>query len=254
MEKASRTGLIRGEETITDDLLLNIQSAHPSEVITCQFNKREEGFTGADWEWWRTDGRLWYGLLIQAKRLNHKSHKYPEIQRLVGKSARPQIDVLIDQARLKGIDPLYFFYNYSSRNPAAFTWNCGHPFVLEQLGCTVAHAGAVEQLLGQGGVGLPKISPISYPLRCLVCCPVLAESNDPLPRCAHGVAKRLRVFAQQDEVAPGDFPAPVPKPPGYVLRLLHTAPEDRGGVIDELREQVGPIGSLVVIKDRREEK
>ena len=67
---ATRGGLRRGEETITEDLLLNVKKAHPSEVIEYQFNKREKSFTGADWEWWLTDGRLWFGLLIQAKRLD----------------------------------------------------------------------------------------------------------------------------------------------------------------------------------------
>jgi hypothetical protein len=110
LHKASVTGLIRGEETITDDLLLNIQTAHPYEVITYQFNRREESFTDADWEWWLTDGRLWFGLLIQAKRLNPKSHRHPQINKRVGKK-KPQIDLLIEQAALKDIDPLYFFYN-----------------------------------------------------------------------------------------------------------------------------------------------
>jgi len=174
--RASGARLIRGEETITDDLLLNVQTAHPYEVITYQFNKREEPFTGADWEWWLTDGHLWYGLLIQAKRLDLNSHKYPQIKKLVGKPGTPQIDLLIEQARLKHIDPLYFFYNYSTGNPSALTWNCGTtPFDLYQLGCMVAHAGAVKRVLGNGGAGLPRISPISYPLRCLVCCPVLAK-------------------------------------------------------------------------------
>ena len=53
-------GVGRSEETITEDLLLNVKTAHPYEVIEYQFNKREEAFTGADWEWWLTDGRLWY--------------------------------------------------------------------------------------------------------------------------------------------------------------------------------------------------
>lgn len=50
LEKAGRTGLIRGEETITVDFLSNVQTADPYEVITCRFNKREDGFTAADWE------------------------------------------------------------------------------------------------------------------------------------------------------------------------------------------------------------
>lgn len=251
--RASGAGLIRSEETITDDLLLNVQTAHPYEVITYQFNKREEPFTGADWEWWLTDGHLWYGLLIQAKRLDLKSHKYPQIKKVVGKPGTPQIDLLIEQARLKGIDPLYFFYNYSTGSPSAFTWNCGTtPFDLYQLGCTVAHAAAVNRVLGKGGAGLPRISPISYPLRCLVCCPVLAEPDDSLPGCAHGISKRLRIFAEQVDTAPYGDPHPLAEPPGYVRRLLATAPDERGRVIEELRDQVGPIGSLIIIKDRRE--
>jgi len=253
LRNATRGGLNRGEETITDDLLLNVRNAHPNEVITYQFNKREENFTGADWEWWLTDGRLWFGLLIQAKRLDPSSGKYPEIKRLVGKAKTPQIDLLMGQARLKGIDPLYFFYNYSNGNPSAFTWNCGHPCDVQQLGCTVALAAAVKRALVQGGAGLPKIIPISYPLRCLICCPVLAEPDNSLPGCAHGIAKRLRIFAEQADAAPRDHPYPLPEPPGYVRRLLATASDERGRVIDELREQVGPVGSLVVIKDRREE-
>lgn len=246
-------GINRSEETITDDLLLSVRNAHPYEVIQYQFNKREEAFTGADWEWWLTDSRLWYGLLIQAKRLDPKSHKYTQMKKRIGRHKTPQIDLLIEQARLKGIDPLYFFYNYSSGNPAAFTWNCSTmPFDLLQLGCTVAHAGAVKHALAQGGAGLPKISPIFYPLRCLVCCPVFAEPDDSLPGCAHGITRRLRVFAEQVDAAPGDY-HPLREPPDYVRRLLATSPEERGQVIDQLREQIGPIGSLVVIKDRRED-
>ena len=59
---ATRGGVGRGEETITEDLLPNVKKAHPYDVIEYQFNKREEFFTGADWEWWLTDGRLWFGL------------------------------------------------------------------------------------------------------------------------------------------------------------------------------------------------
>jgi hypothetical protein len=196
---------------------------------------------------------LWFGLLIQAKRLDSKSHKYPQIKKRIGKRKIPQIDLLTAQARLKGIDPVYFFYNYSNGNPLAFTWNCGAaPLDLLQLGCTVAHAAAVQRALVQGGAGLPKISLISYPLRCLVCCPVLAEPPDSLPGCAHSIAKRLRVFAEQGGAATADYPHPLLEPPDYVLRLLDAAPEQRRGLTEELREQVGPIGSLVIIQDRRE--
>jgi len=47
-------------------------------------------------------------LLIQAKRLDLKSHKYTEIRRLVGKTKKLQIDVLTDRTHLKGIDFSFF--------------------------------------------------------------------------------------------------------------------------------------------------
>jgi hypothetical protein len=230
------------------------RKAHPYEVLTFQFSKPLEKHTGADWEWWLTDGRLWFGLLIQAKRLDSKSHKYADIKHKVGKPKIPQIDLLLNQARLKEIDPLYCFYNYSNRGLSAFTWNCGStPMDLPQLGCTVAHAAAVKRVLKRGGGGLPKISPISYPLRCLVCCPVFAEPDTSLPGYAHGIAKRLRVFSEQGKTHEGDQPSPRGEPPDYVHRLLATPIEERAAVIDQLRKEVGPIGSTVVIKDRRKD-
>jgi hypothetical protein len=118
------SGLLRSEETITEDLLLAIQRSHPLQVITIPFHKGQEARTGADWEWWLTNGSLGTGLLIQAKRLDRDSHKYPEIKHKVGHPAKPQIDLLIEQSKLKGIDPLYFFYNYSSSPISSFSWNC----------------------------------------------------------------------------------------------------------------------------------
>lgn len=200
-----------------------------------------------------TDGRLWLGLLIQAKRLDLKSHKYRNIKHLVGKEAqRPQIDLLIEQARLKQIDPLYFFYNYSPSPLAAFRWNCGRfPPVRRQLGCTAAHAFAVREVLQRGGAGLPKMSAISLPMKCIVCCPVLSDPDGSLPGRANGVRKMLRSHAlDTDDSPPPDVTGPKEEPPPYVRRLLETPADERGRVIEELREKVGPVGTLVVIKER----
>jgi hypothetical protein len=38
-------------------------------------------------------------------------------------------------------------------------------------------------------------------------------------------------------------------PPSYVKRLLDASPDQRGRVIEELRKEVGSIGSLTVIKE-----
>jgi hypothetical protein len=195
LKSARGMGIVRDEETITNDLLLNLQRSHPRDIVTVQFRKPEEQFTGTDWEWWLTDDRRWLGLLVQAKILNFAGNKYSSIKYRVGKSKRPQIDILLEQAEYKGIDPIYFFYNYSARGFSSFQWNCGsYSPAVEQLGCTVAHANAVNGVVGQGGVGLPSLNPISFPMRCLVCCPVLAgvEDTEPsLPERAYGVTRTL---------------------------------------------------------------
>lgn len=91
--RARMLGINRGEETITDNFLLDVQSAHPAEVATFQFTKPEESVTGADWEWWLTNGREWVGLLIQAKILKAKANLYSSIKHKV--RGRPQIDILL---------------------------------------------------------------------------------------------------------------------------------------------------------------
>ena len=249
-------GLIHDEETITNNLLLGVQKAHPTDVITLQFRKPQEKFTGADWEWWLTDGQSWFGLLIQAKRLGSTTHKYDGLKHRVGKSATPQIELLLNCARQKGIDPLYVFYNYNSGRLGSLQWSCSRIYPnMAQLGCTVAHAAGVQRLLVQGGAGLPKMSTISNPLRCLVCCPALLSPDNSLPERVHSVAQRLRALAldgSPDERLV-DRPAPRRVPPSYVQRLVETPLEDRGRIIEELRQAAGRIGALVVFKETRED-
>lgn len=248
--RARLLGINRGEETITDNFLLDVQSAHPAEVATFQFTKPEESVTGADWEWWLTNGKEWVGLLIQAKILKAKANLYSSIKHKV--RGRPQIDILLDQANLKGIPALYFLYNHSLRTFPKLSWNCfSTPPQIEQLGCTVAFAAAVKPLIRQGGVGISTLAPISVPLRCLVCCRGFAGSDDDpsLPRRANGVVSFLAERAAGDAVR-FDIPGLRSEPPDYVRELISAPIEDRQRVIERVRAAVGPIGSLVVIKDR----
>jgi Family of unknown function (DUF6615) len=257
LTSAQAMGIDRGETTITDDFLLEVQTAHPTDVITVQFLNPQERFTGADWEWWLTDDQSWFGLLIQAKRLGRTTHKYEKLKHKVGNSKTPQIELLLNCARRKGIDPLYFFYNYNSGRLGSLQWNCGSmdPNKMAQLGCTVAHAAAVKRLLAQGGAGLPKMSTISNPLRCLVCCTGLGSPDNSLPGRAHGVTRRLRTLAldgSPDESVV-DEPAPRRDPPSYVRRLMETPVEERGRIIEELRREIGQVGALVVLREKRED-
>lgn len=247
---ARSLGIKRGEETVTDNFLLDIQAAHPAEVATFQFTKPEESITGADWEWWLTDGRQWTGLLIQAKILKLKANLYSSIKHKV--RGRPQIDILLDQADLKGIPALYFFYNHTLLTFPKLTWNCLSTVPqLEQLGCTVAYAAAVKPLIKQGGVGISTLGPACVPLRCLVCCRGLSgqSGNPSLPSRAQGVVRYLADRGGVERVHV-DFPALRSELPSYVSELISAPIDGRQRVIERVRSEVGPIGSLVVIKDR----
>lgn len=241
-------GISRGEETVTDDLLLDVQNARPTEVTTFQFNKWEEGKTGADWEWWLTDGNAWLGLLIQAKILHPKSNLYSKIKHKV--RGRRQIDILIEQARRKGIPALYFFYNHTRLSFPPLTWKCGSTSAeIQQLGCTVADAFAVERLVQPGGVGITTLDPVTMPLRCLVCCRGRVQaSDDSLPNRAESIVKELQRLGHSgdDSTSP---PTLRHDPPSYVRQLLAASDDQRGATIERLRADVGPIGSLIVMKD-----
>ena len=249
---AYRSGIVVGEETISDIFLWNIQKAHPQNVTTFPINKMEEGKIGADWEWWLTDENLWFGLLIQAKRLDPKSHKYRNIRHQSRTSKNMQIDLLIQTARRKRIDPLYFFYNYAVAPKISRVWNCFQVLGLQsQLGCMMAHASVVKQQLGRGGAGFSKFSKISLPVRCLVCCPSLSGTGQPLPNRASEVVKRLKSFAgdiETSEIANGNLR---PEPPPYVQQLMKTPLNKRGSMIDKLKREgkIGRIGSLTVIDE-----
>jgi hypothetical protein len=88
LEAATRATLQRDEETITNDLLLDLWRLHPSDVIIVQFNKPQEARTGADWLWTLTDGTTWFSMLVQAKRLYQKTERYEKLGHSVGNPPR----------------------------------------------------------------------------------------------------------------------------------------------------------------------
>ena len=249
---AYRSGIVVGEETISDILLWNIQKAHPQNVTTFPINKMEEGKIGADWEWWLTDKNRWFGLLIQAKRLDPKSHKYRNIRHQARTGKNMQIDSLIQTARRKCIDPLYFFYNYALPPKIFRVWNCFQVLGLQsQLGCMMAHASVVKQQLGRGGAGFSKFSKISLPVRCLVCCPLFSDTRQSLLGRASAVIERLKLFAGDIEISETANGNLRPEPPPYVQQLMKTPLNKRGLMIDKLKREgkIGRIGSLTVIDE-----
>jgi len=108
-----------GEETITDLNLLEIKSRHKKAIYIKEFNKKEEGKFGADWEWWfQGISGLWLGFRVQAKVIKLTSGKFEHLHYWKKKQKLYQSELLIDKALNSSIKtiPLYCFYIYTDNN------------------------------------------------------------------------------------------------------------------------------------------
>jgi len=251
---SSRIHLSISEETITDLNLLELQVKHPTEIRTQKFSKQKEALEGADWELWLTSGGSWLGFRVQAKKLDRDSLEYPELGHVVKSSGKRQVDLLIEHAvnssdKIKRI-PLYVFYNYWKKNRFNPSWLCGsYSFSYEMLGCGMAYAEHVRNILNGHSNRLKDVSEVMYPLSCLVCCN--GYSQDVLP-------KRARTFVTNafGRLAQDRFPAEylanmdflTEKPPTYVSRIA-----DGEGLSDENWSEI-PVTRVTVINEKVAEK
>lgn len=99
-----------GEETITETNLLEIRRRHSDRVALQTFSKSQESkSTGADWEW-HIIGRVYtLKMRVQAKRI-HSAGGIGNLKQMGKEAAKPQIDLLIDDAKANGLFPVYCFY------------------------------------------------------------------------------------------------------------------------------------------------
>ncbi|WP_226622546.1 DUF6615 family protein [Brucella anthropi] len=99
-----------GEETITETNLMEIRRRHSDKVTLQTFSKSQESkSTGADWEW-HIIGRVYtLKMRVQAKRI-HSAGGIGNLKQMGKGAAKPQIDLLIDDAKANGLFPVYCFY------------------------------------------------------------------------------------------------------------------------------------------------
>lgn len=248
-------GLVRDEETITNDLMLAIWRHHPYDVIVYQFTKKEEAKTGADWEWWFTDNDHWFGMRVQAKIVDIKSKSYKTIRHTVGDPPRPQIDILVHEARRKHMYPVYLFYNYWPDWPRGIPCDCGQYFSKPTVAsCCVADARAVRAALRTRGVSAQKLWKIFFVWSCLVCCSSDTGSNKPLPIRAREIASFMASVGRahsegSDDDLDWSVPQPSREPPSYIRRLLDTPADQRRTIMEEIRREIGPVDGLMVVRE-----
>lgn len=156
------------EESITDWLLYEL-SKRSVQVAYKAFNRYEEAkYTGADWDWVFVfnDGTVW--LRVQAKKLFAGEDNYPSLAR--SNRYGQQISTLITSAAKVPAYPLYVFYYGSSEISACilgFKATAGAYF----CGAKVVDANFVST---RKRVNSADLIIRSYPLPCIVCCPMAA--------------------------------------------------------------------------------
>jgi hypothetical protein len=155
---ARETGLRYGEETVTDNVLLDLVSACPGRIVCVAYNKLQEVHTGADWEWWFVSGNKGIGFRVQAKRLYDKTQKYDAIRYSTQSGEPSQSDVLVSAATAAGLTPLYVFFSHPRLQ------NGQRPDPL--LGCMVAHGKVIHKIQPRR---YDQISKIAVPWHYLVC-------------------------------------------------------------------------------------
>lgn len=133
-----------GEETITETNLLEIRRRHPQQVTLLTFSKSQESKnTGADWEWHIIGRAYTLKMRVQAKRI-HKAGGIGKLKQMGKGAAKPQIDLLVEDAKANNLFPAYCFY---CAEPQRFYWVKGPAEGLGEIfetGCLIADAEMVQ--------------------------------------------------------------------------------------------------------------
>lgn len=219
MERAAEVALAIGEESITDFVLLFLRDRHRNSVFVRKFNRRQERRTGADWEWWFTDGARWFGMLVQAKRLNPAQLTYDNLfhGRKSNHARQSNSIIATAKAAMPRLYPAYSFYNWvptlSSNAPACQCRNGAH-----LLGFTIADAYCVKRLILNGTNHYAHVSQVARPVHCLVCCPNHSASS--VADSAHAKVGDLRGLGKIGRIQTERVPEPVRDPPEYVRMTI----------------------------------
>ena len=181
MRAGQQHGVDLHEETLTQDLLLDIAAAsQPLRVTT--FTKPEEALNGADWQWdlW-FGGHQWFGLRLQAKRLKLLRSGRPGygLDYKTARSKFMQVDNLVNDARKSHIEAAYVLYNGPELDLSSFAWGCGRlPEREAFFGVSLLPALAAQRLAYERKLELAHAGELSRLWSCLAACASAACSQE----------------------------------------------------------------------------
>lgn len=171
---AERLHVSIGEDTVTQDLLLDLRLMYPRLVVKPFTRWEESRHTGADWEWWIEGHSYWFGFRVQAKKL------LPTTGGDVGydfgsRPGRPhaprQIETLIASSARHGVPAIYALYNGPRLDLSSFPWRCGQlPPVAPVAGVTAVGARTARTLFHAGTTNLSDVGAYARPWSCLATC------------------------------------------------------------------------------------
>ena len=249
LRHAWASGLLFGEETITERNLLELKRRHPKSVVLQSFTKSQEAANGADWEWWFVDRPSLTGfpIRVQAKRLSKRSTTFGRLLTYrAPKAPKPQIDMLIDQANSAGMVPIHCFYiNERVSKKLGDEFRSRFPYLDPrfEFGCWV---GLSTKIRSAQKKRLKDLHGLIFPWHFLVCAAASdSPINSSLPMQVRNTLERPPNVSEQEQAVNLELPE-VSRLPDYVLELL-----DRGRIArPQLLER--NIRGIALFMERRE--
>lgn len=172
INNANKYNLQLGEETISDNILLQIARQNYFNIRILQTTKPKEAIQGTDWEWYVGSYKYgWIRFAFQAKRLNLMDGRYQNLNHNVGipPNQELQLTLLKTFATANNAVPLYTFYNYYPKATMKH-WHCTESFEMPLLGWTFTPLHNVETALqNYGWRTFDRIHQFeeTLPIRCL---------------------------------------------------------------------------------------
>lgn len=188
------------EETVTETLLLDLRLALGAHLEVEPFTKYQESRrTGADWEWWFSDGfaQRMFGMRVQAKKLKVKSGKpYYDFAYKPKLSSIRQVDRFITAADRDGIPAIYAMYNGPELDLNSFSWICCHESPSKDVfGVSLLSAESARRFADLGNTSPAQVGGLSRPWSCMALCPTKLRIDEAIPFWPQGGPDSLSLYA-----------------------------------------------------------